>query len=106
MRHPDVPESLEGWWILHRMFTFDRGRWSLLPNDEQVNIAREACVALLQLKNGEGDLGLAQLIGHKGNLMLTHYSKTFDGLGDEQTLIDGLELFDYAQPRDSYVSVL
>ena len=24
MRDPNVPESLEGWWILHRMFAFDR----------------------------------------------------------------------------------
>ena len=24
MRHPNVPESLEGWWILHRLFSFDR----------------------------------------------------------------------------------
>src|SRR5258708_2490123 len=31
MRHPNVPESLESWWILHRMFTFDRLSWDELP---------------------------------------------------------------------------
>jgi chlorite dismutase len=106
MRHPDVPESLEGWWILHRMFGFDRRRWALIPDDEQERIAQEAGDALAQLKNGEGDLGLAQLVGHKADLMLTHYAKTYDGLAEAQTAIDRLELLDYLQPRDSYVSVL
>lgn len=35
MRHPSVPESLEGWWILHRMFDFDRLSWDELPADER-----------------------------------------------------------------------
>src|SRR5579862_5876397 len=30
MRDPNVPESLEGWWILHRMFAFDRRAWDSL----------------------------------------------------------------------------
>ena len=38
MRHPDVPESLEGWWILHRMFAFDRRGWALVPPDDQERI--------------------------------------------------------------------
>jgi len=106
VRHPDVPESLEGWWILHRMFGFDRRRWALIPDDEQARVAREARDAFAELKAGDGDVALAQLVGHKGDLMLTHYAKSFDGLAQAQTAVDRLELLDYLQPRDSYVSVL
>src|SRR5581483_8032835 len=62
VRNADVPESLEGWWILHRMFGFDRRRWALLPGDEQQRIVQEASGVFAELKRGEGDLGLAQLL--------------------------------------------
>ena len=36
--------------------------------------------------NDEGDVGLTQVVGHKADLMLTHYARTFDGLAYAQTL--------------------
>jgi hypothetical protein len=66
MRHPNVPESLEGWWILHRMFSFDRLSWDRVPEPERVEIVREAQTALEVLKNTQQtDVGLAQMLGHK-----------------------------------------
>ena len=65
MRHPNVPESLEGWWILHRMFDFDRYNWDRLPADERGDIVLEATEKLSKLKNAqESDLSLAQMLGH------------------------------------------
>ncbi len=46
MRHPEVPESLDSWWILHRMFAFDRLGWDLLPKEDRQEIVREAEKAL------------------------------------------------------------
>ncbi|CAN5459349.1 heme-dependent peroxidase [soil metagenome] len=107
MRHPDVPESLEGWWILHRMFAFDRLAWDELPQDQRIEIVRQATAALEPLKTGaDTDVSLAQMIGHKADLMLTHYSKTFDGLSQAQTIVDKLRLSEYLTPSTSYVSVL
>lgn len=107
MRHPDVNETLEGWWILHRMFAFDRRRWAGVPQDEQTRIAREAVDALTPLANGEeSDLGLAQMLGHKADLMCTSYARNFDGLAVAQTALDRCELSEYLEPRDSYVSIL
>ncbi|MGZ3497357.1 MAG: hydrogen peroxide-dependent heme synthase [Vulcanimicrobiaceae bacterium] len=107
MRHPDVPESLEGWWILHRMFTFDRLAWDALPEAERTEVVREATDAFATLKGDENtDVGFAQLIGHKADLMLTHYSKNFDGLARAQTVVDRLRLSAFLAPASSYVSVL
>ena len=107
MRHPDVPESLEGWWILHRMFTFDRLAWDKLPEQERTEIAREATSALEMLKaKDDADVGLAQLVGHKGDLMLTHYSKNYEGLAFAEMVFDKLRLSQFLKQFTSYVSVL
>jgi chlorite dismutase len=107
MRNSNVPESLEGWWILHRMFTFDRLAWDATPQQERNEIAKQAILALSALKSNEGsDVGLAQLLGHKADLMLTHYSKDYDGLAEAQTILDKTRLAEYLTPADSYVSVL
>ena len=107
MRHPDVNETIEGWWILHRMFAFDRRRWARVPVESQERIAREAMDALGELKNSEqSDAALAQIVGHKADLMFTHYARVFEGLAQAQTRLDRCELFEYLEPRESYVSIL
>jgi hydrogen peroxide-dependent heme synthase len=107
VRHPDVNETIEGWWILHRMFAFDRRRWTALPSAEQRRIEQQAMDVISALQNSEeSDASLAQLLGHKADLMFTHYAKTFDGLGAAQMQIDACELAEYLEPRESYVSIL
>jgi len=107
MRDPNVPESLEGWWILHRMFAFDRRGWDALSEKRRHKVAQHAADLFVHLQmQSDGDLGLAQLVGHTGDLMLTHYAKTYDGLAYAQTLVDKLDLADYLAPTGSYVSVL
>ncbi|MDQ2872484.1 MAG: heme-dependent peroxidase [Candidatus Eremiobacteraeota bacterium] len=107
MRDPDVPESLEGWWILHRMMDFDRIAWNALEADERDDVAAEALAVLNTLKEpDQSDLGIAQLLGHKADLMITHYSRTFDGLAHAQTALDKLRLAPFLLPAQSYVSVL
>lgn len=107
MRDPNVPESLEGWWILHRMFSLDRRAWDALPEKRRNKYSGHAIDLIDHLKNTEdGDLALTQLVGKNADLMLTHYARTFEGLSYAQTLIDKLELRDFLEPRSSYVSVL
>ena len=107
MRDPNVPESLEGWWILHRIFAFNRRAWDALPQKRRDKYAGHAADLVDHLKgNDDGDVGLTQIVGHKGDLMLTHYARTFDGLAYAQTLVDKLELREFLAPHGSYVSVL
>jgi chlorite dismutase len=107
MRDSNVPESLESWWILHRMFAFDRLDWDTLPQSQRADIAEQASHALAALKDGkDSDVGLAQILGHKADLMLTHYSRDYDGLAHAQTTFDKTRLAQYLTPATSYVSVL
>ncbi|MGH7660585.1 MAG: hydrogen peroxide-dependent heme synthase [Vulcanimicrobiaceae bacterium] len=107
MRNSNVPESIEGWNILHRMFRFHRRRWAALDATNRTRIVAAAIEFLRPLHDDpESDVGLAQLLGHKADLMVTHYAKTFDALGDVQIGFDKLALADYLEPCGSYVSIL
>jgi chlorite dismutase len=107
MRHPNVPESLDSWAILHRLFHFDRRRFDALEPSRRHTIAAEAVAELAGFVGAAGgDIGLAQILGHKADLMLTHYAKTFDDLAVVQTAFDKLTLRDYLEPTTSYVSIL
>jgi chlorite dismutase len=107
MRHPEVPESLDSWWILHRMFAFDRLGWDLLPKEDRLEIIKEAQTVFESLKNSDStDLGFAHMVGHKADFMLTHYSKTYEGLAHAQMVVDKVRLSEYLTPSLSYTSVL
>lgn len=107
MRNPDVPESLDGWHILHRMFHFDRRRFDALGAGRREEIARETSAFLEPLAaDSRGDVSLAQMLGHKCDLMVTHYAKSFDALGLVQMGFDKLGLAELVEPTTSYVSIL
>jgi chlorite dismutase len=107
MRHPNVPESLDSWSILHRMYRFDRRRYEALDPARQAEIEREAVAAFTHIADApESDVGLAQILGHKADLMVTAYAKSFDALGEIEAALDGLALREFLEPLGSYVSVL
>jgi len=106
MRNPNVPESLEGWWILHRMFSFDRRGFGALSGKKRARATDDALDLLNSLKAEDGDVGLAQIVGHKADLMITHYARAYDGLAHAQGAFDRLELTDHLVPCESFTSVL
>ncbi|OPZ85375.1 MAG: putative heme peroxidase [bacterium ADurb.Bin425] len=89
------------------MFELDRYSWDRLAEQERNELVSEARSALAQFQQGkETDLGLAQMVGHKADLMLTHYSKDFDGLAYAQMTFDKLGICEFLTPALSYVSIL
>jgi len=82
-------------------------RWDALERERQQRIAADAAALFTEFAgNPESDCGLAQLLGDKGDLMLTHYARTFDALGVMQARTDKLVLRDFLEPLSSYVSML
>lgn len=107
MRDPNVPESLEGWWILHRMFAFERLAWDDLSAKRRTKAAVQASSLFAHLQErDEGDFGLCALVGHRCDLMLTHYARSYDELVYVQMLVDKLDLRPVLSERWSYASVL
>ena len=89
------------------MFRFDRQRFDGLEIERKRTIEREAIDVFTTLSSAaDADISLAQMLGHKADLMLTHYATSFDALGEMQTRVDKLALRAYLEPITSYVSIL
>lgn len=110
MHNPSVPETVEGWSLLHQAF---RIRWSgirSLSPTARVELAAEAAARLKYEAHAEsepdGATALVQLLGHKGDLMLIHARRTFDELSQAQLGFAQSRLFDHLEPTMSYVSII
>ena len=56
--------------------------------------------------NKDGQSALFSLIGHKGDLMLVHFRKSFADLNQAELKLAGLRLSEYLEPTSSYLSVI
>lgn len=107
MHDPRVPETLEGWSVLHQMF---RVRWEAfraLAEADRRGRAEAAAATFPEMARGdEGSTALTTLLGHKGDLMLVHFRRGFEGLQAAQLAVARSPLAPFLEPTTSYVSVV
>ena len=104
---PEVPLTTEGYSVLHQMMRFRRTAWRALPEATRKEIAQEAAAMLGEMeKNKDGQSAMFSLIGHKGDLMLVHFRKSFADLNQAELKLAGLRLSEYLEPTSSYLSVI
>jgi peroxiredoxin len=104
---PAVPLTTEGYSVLHQMMRFRWTAWRALPDATRSAIAQEAAAVLSEMeKNSGGQSALFSLIGHKGDLMLVHFRKSFADLNQAELKLAGLRLSDYFEPTSSYLSII
>jgi len=105
---PEVPLTVEGASVLHQMMRFRWSAWRDLAKSARSSMVAEAAEVLSSWeKPNEGQQsGIFSLLGHKGDLMLVHFRRTFEELNQAQTQLSRLELSDYLEPTGSYVSIV
>jgi chlorite dismutase len=104
---PRVPETLEGWSLLHQMFRVRWNEWLARPEAERRALAAQAADALGQPDGPEaGTTACVTLLGHKGDLMLIHFRRGFEALQQAQLRIARLGLAAHLEPTYSYVSMV
>src|SRR5258708_6232175 len=104
---PEVPLTTEGYSVLHQMMRFRWTAWRALPDATRKEIAQEAATVLGEMeKNTEGQSALFSLIGHKGDLLLVHFRKSFADLNQAELKLAGLRLSEYLEPTSSYLSII
>ena len=78
-----------------------------MASAERRELASRAASALAGPQQPEaGATALVQLLGHKGDLMLVHFRRTFEELSAAQLAVAQTPLFDLLEPTTSYVSIV
>src|SRR5690348_10103802 len=104
MHKPFVPETLEGWSILHLMY---RVRWDRLRAVDATAVQRLADEATRALAVPDaGATAYVQMLGHKADLMLICFRRGFEELARAQLALSRTGLHEYLEPTTSYVSIV
>src|SRR5579864_725982 len=92
---PAVPLTIDGASVLHQMFRLRRQEWRKLTASQKQEISGEAAAVLSKMEQaGEGQSALFSLFGHKGDLLLVHFRKSFTELKSAELQIANLRLSD------------
>ena len=104
MHNPFVPETLEGWSLLHLMY---RVRWDRLrtrSGSEREQMADEV-VRALSVPDA-GATAFVQMLGHKADLMIVCFRRGFEQLAEAQLALSRTALHDDLEATSSYVSIV
>jgi hydrogen peroxide-dependent heme synthase len=101
------PETVEGHYVLHQMFSVDRALVRRLDDKSQGYLARESAAVLeaLAAPEGGGWSAVAPLVGSRADIMFMHFRPTLDALGDAQRRLTEMPFFDFLVPSYSFLSV-
>jgi chlorite dismutase len=104
MHNPFVPETLEGWSLLHLMY---RVRWDRIRGAGDADLGRMADDAVRALAVPDaGSTAFVQLLGHKADLMFICFRRGFEQLAEAQLALSRTALHDHLEATTSYVSVV
>jgi len=104
MHNPLVPETLEGWSVLHLMYRVRWDRLRAMNGQERQRLADDA-VAALAVPDA-GATAFVQTLGHKADLMFICFRRDFGQLAHAQLALSRTELHTILRPTTSYVSVV
>ena len=105
--HTEVPQTLEGYYVLHDVYSLDWSAWWGLEDEEREAVCEEACAWLDGLApEGGGDSAVYSVVGQKGDLMFVHYRNSPEELNRVEVEMKCLSLADLLLPAYSYLSVI
>jgi peroxiredoxin len=103
--HP--PETLEGWYLSHHVYSADRAALRARGNDKARLLAdADATLARLAPPTPDGGWSAAfALAGSAGDLMIIHARPTLDAIAEAERALVAAELFDHLKPEYTFLSV-
>jgi hydrogen peroxide-dependent heme synthase len=89
------------------MFRVRWDDWRRTPERERHAAAEESARALGAMSHPEqGPSAVTTLLGHKGDLMLVHFRRSFDALQQADLAVAHLPIARFLEPTTSYVSIV
>ena len=107
----DVPQTEEGWYMLHDFRQIDWDGWRNAPQQKRERAARAgreylaAHESAADSPDGEGTSAVFSIIGHKADLMIVHLRPTLDLLSQAERQFERTALAEFTTQPTSYVSV-
>jgi hydrogen peroxide-dependent heme synthase len=106
-KHPPVPLTLEGSYILHQMFGFRRAAWKKIDERARRAAVEQAQTTLAAMEQSKQEpSALFSLLGHKGDLLFIHFRRTLEALNAAELAVANLDLAEFIEPTTSYLSVV
>jgi hydrogen peroxide-dependent heme synthase len=103
----EVPQTLEGYFVLHEIYAVNWPRWRALDSAGQAEISAQAAEWLTSSAAVEkGDSALYSVLTQKGDLMFVHYRESPDALKNVELSFQQTALFEFLKPTYSYLSVI
>ncbi len=104
MHNPFVPETLDGWSVLHLMY---RVQWSHFRDAGagDVQALADEVVQALAVPDA-GATAFVQMLGHKADLMVICFRRDFEQLAQAQLALSRTRLHDHLDATTSYVSIV
>lgn len=90
------PETLEGWYALHQLFTLDRAGLARASTASPKSAPRAS---------SDGWTAWARIIGSTVDVMAVHFAPTLDAIGDLQTALAKSAVMDHLTLKYSFISV-
>jgi chlorite dismutase len=89
------------------MFRVRWNAWRELPEADRARLAGEAAAAFGSMSGDDrGATSLTTVLGHKADLMLTHFRRGFEELQAAQLAVSGLGIARFLEATTSYVSIV
>ena len=103
----EVPQTLEGWYVLHDIYRMNWSAWYALPEDRRAAIARDAAEwSRPRVEPQRGDTAVYSVLSQKGDLMWIHYRPTPDDINAVELSLRQLGIYEFLEPAYSYFSVI
>jgi peroxiredoxin len=103
----EVPQTLEGWYVLHDVYRVAWPRLRGLDAQQRAAVTKEAAEWTRAMANGaEGDSAVYGVVSQKGDLLWIHYRRTPEDLNAVEISQRQLALYEYLEPAYGYFSVI
>ncbi len=101
------PETLEGWYALHQLYTVDRKALRALGSEARRDLRCGFSNEIAAVVGGAetGWSALVSLVGSTADVLFMHFRPTLDELRDVQHRIEQLPVMDYLRPAMFFLSV-
>ncbi len=103
----EVPQTLEGWYVLHDVYSIDWARWRAVPRDQQQSLAHGAAEWVATAASVEkGDTAVYSMISQKGDVLFLHYRESPEAINQVELSLRQSPFFDFLRPSYSYFAVI